>query len=77
LAEKLRNHPRFNWFLTDANINTLFKSAPLHDISKVGIPDRILLKAGHFEPQEFEIIKTHTTLGYDAILIIKTSFSAF
>ena len=45
----------------------LFKSAPLHDIGKVGIPDRILLKPGRFEPHEFEIMKTHTTLGRDAI----------
>ena len=68
LAEKLRDHPRFAWFLTDSNINMLFKSAPLHDIGKVGIPDRILLKPGRFEPHEFEIMKTHTTLGYDAIV---------
>ena len=68
LAEKLRNHPRFSWFLTDTNINMLFKSAPLHDIGKVGIPDCILLKPGRFEPQEFEIMKTHTTLGHDAIV---------
>ncbi|HQS58448.1 MAG: two-component system response regulator [Gallionellales bacterium 35-53-114] len=68
LAEKLRDHPRFSLFLTDSNINMLFKSAPLHDIGKVGIPDRILLKPGRFEPHEFEIMKTHTTLGYDAIV---------
>jgi putative two-component system response regulator len=68
LAEKLRDHPRFYWFLTDININTLFKSAPLHDIGKVGIPDRILLKPGRFESQEFEIMKTHTTLGYEAMV---------
>ncbi len=67
LAEKLRDHARFAWFLTDANISMLFKSAPLHDIGKVGIPDRILLKPGRFEPDEFEIMKTHTTLGRDAI----------
>jgi len=68
LAEKLRDHPRFAWFMTDTNINMLFKSAPLHDIGKVGIPDRILLKPGRFEPHEFEIMKTHTTLGYEAIV---------
>jgi putative two-component system response regulator len=67
LAEKLRNHPRFAATLTDAYIDLLFKSAPLHDIGKVGIPDRILLKPGRFEPHEFEIMKTHTTLGRDAI----------
>ncbi|OGS98745.1 MAG: two-component system response regulator [Gallionellales bacterium RIFCSPLOWO2_12_FULL_59_22] len=68
LAEKLRDHPRFAWFLTEANINMLFKSAPLHDLGKVGIPDRILLKPGRLEPGEFEIMKTHTTLGRDAIV---------
>jgi len=68
LAEKLRFNPRFSHFLNDdKNIELLFKSAPLHDIGKVGIPDRILLKPGRFEPFEFEIMKTHTTLGRDAI----------
>ena len=67
LAENLKTHPRFAHFLTDHNINMLFKSAPLHDIGKVGIPDRILLKPGRFTPEEFEIMKTHTTLGRDAI----------
>jgi putative two-component system response regulator len=67
LAEKLSTHPRFERTLTDHYITMLFKSAPLHDIGKVGIPDRILLKPGRFEPHEFEIMKTHTTLGRDAI----------
>jgi putative two-component system response regulator len=69
LAEKIRNHYRFSSFLNDDKvIEMLFKSAPLHDIGKVGIPDKILLKPGKFEPYEFEIMKTHTTLGRDAIL---------
>jgi putative two-component system response regulator len=67
LAEHLREHPRFRHFLDDANIKMLFTSAPLHDIGKIGIPDRILLKPGRFTPEEFEIMKTHTTLGRDAI----------
>src|SRR5574343_1467615 len=67
LAEKLRNHPRFSHFLNDRTFNLLFKSAPLHDIGKVGIPDYILLKPGRFTPEEFEVMKTHTTLGRDAI----------
>ena len=67
LAEKLRTHPRFAGVLTDNYIQMLFKSAPLHDIGKVGIPDRILLKPGRLTPEEFEIMKTHTTLGRDAI----------
>lgn len=67
LAQKLKSNPRFGAMLNDDYINRLFKSAPLHDIGKVGIPDRILLKPGHFTTEEFEIMKTHTTLGYEAI----------
>lgn len=67
LACKLSTHPRFAARLTDKAIATLFKSAPLHDIGKVGIPDRILLKPGRFTPEEFEIMKTHTTLGREAL----------
>jgi len=67
LAVKLRHHPRFCDFLTDANIDMLFKTSPLHDIGKVGIPDRILQNTGRFEPHELEIMKSHTTLGRDAI----------
>lgn len=68
LAEHLRNHPRFRHFLSDAIIQHLYKSAPLHDIGKVGIPDQILLKSGRLTPEEFDIMKTHTTLGRDAII---------
>lgn len=67
LAEELRAHPRFAAVLNEHIIGMLFKSAPLHDIGKVGIPDRILLKPGKLTPEEFEIMKTHTTLGRDAI----------
>jgi putative two-component system response regulator len=67
LAQTLRSHPRFASHLDDKTITLLFKSAPLHDIGKVGIPDRILLKPGRLDEAEFEIMKTHTTLGRDAI----------
>jgi len=67
LAEHLKSNPRFCDYLTEYNIQLLYKSAPLHDIGKVGIPDRILLKPGRLEPDEFEIMKTHTTIGRDAI----------
>jgi len=67
LATKLKLHDRHNAVLDSESIELLFKSAPLHDIGKVGIPDRILLKPGRFEGNEFEIMKTHTTLGRDAI----------
>ncbi len=67
LALQLRQHARFSHYLNDRQIEILFKSAPLHDIGKVGIPDRILLKPGRFTPDEFEIMKTHAVLGYNAI----------
>ena len=67
LALKLQNHPKFKDFLTEEMIDTLYKSAPLHDIGKIGIPDYILLKKGKLTLEEFEIMKTHTTLGKEAI----------
>ena len=78
LTQQLRQHPRFSAYLTDSTIDLLFRSAPLHDIGKVGIPDRILLKPGRFDAAEFEIMKTHTTLGRNAIqaLHLKVEFLA-
>lgn len=67
LAERLRHHPRFEAVLNDRMINLLYKSAPLHDIGKIGIPDSILLKPGKLTVEEFEVMKTHTTLGRKAI----------
>ena len=67
LARRLQAHPRFAAELTDDNIKLLYKSAPLHDIGKVGIPDHILLKPGKLDEQEFEIMKRHTEYGRDTI----------
>jgi len=67
LAKQLKGHPRFSLYLSDYNISMLYRSAPLHDIGKVGIPDSILLKPGPFTPEEYQVMKTHTTLGRDAI----------
>jgi putative two-component system response regulator len=67
LATLLRNHPRFQSVMTDQYIDLLARSAPLHDIGKVGIPDYVLLKPGKFTPEEWEIMKMHAKLGSDAI----------
>jgi len=63
LALKARANPALADRLDDGTIELLYKSAPLHDIGKVGIPDAILLKPGKLTSEEFEIMKTHTTLG--------------
>ena len=49
--------------LSDEESELILYAAPLHDIGKIGIPDNILLKPGRFEPDEFEIMKTHAQLG--------------
>ena len=67
LSNGLRHHPRFVHYLNDRSIDTLARSAPLHDIGKVGIPDHILLKPGKLTPDEWEIMKTHAELGAKAI----------
>ena len=67
LAERLRTHPRFEAVLNDHMIELLYKCAPLHDIGKIGIPERILFKPGKLTDGEFEIIKGHAALGRKAI----------
>lgn len=47
----------------------IWKLAPLHDIGKIGIPDSILLKPGSLTAAEFEVMKTHTQLGRNALLM--------
>ena len=67
LASALAGHPRFAETLSPDYIDLLSRSAPLHDIGKVGIPDHVLLKPGKLTPDEWEIMKTHAVLGCNAI----------
>ncbi len=71
LATRLRSHPRFSAELSMENIELLYKSAPLHDIGKIGLPDRILQNAGTLDPEEFEIMKLHTVHGRDTIMLVE------
>lgn len=68
LAVHLQGHHKFGSFFDDATIETLYKSAPLHDIGKVGVPDNILLKPGKLTDEEFAVMKKHATYGRDAIM---------
>ena len=53
--------------LSEDHIDILFNASPMHDIGKIGIPDKILMKPGKLDPGEWEIMKQHTTIGADII----------
>jgi len=67
LARYLRDHPRFSAALSGGRLSRVIKAAPLHDVGKVGIPDAIMRKPGRLTAVEFEVMKTHTTIGAGAI----------
>lgn len=68
LTAQLQNQPEFAAALTPAYVDTLVRSVPMYDMGTVGIPDRILLKPGRLSADEVAIMRTHTTLGYEAIV---------
>ena len=53
--------------LDTEQVDLMVKSAPLHDIGKIGIPDKILQKPGKLDPDEFEVMKTHAEMGRAAL----------
>jgi len=67
LAKHLQTHPSYSAILTEHFVVLLTKSAPLHDIGKVGIPDNVLLKPGKLTKDEWKIMQTHAELGANAI----------
>lgn len=67
ICEALKKNPKYTEILTDETIQTIVETCPLHDIGKVGIPDKILLKPGKLTIEEFEIMKTHVVLGINAL----------
>lgn len=67
LAEELKELDEYKEIFTKKYLRLLFKCVPLHDIGKVVIPDEILLKPGKLTPEEFEVIKKHTTAGKDIL----------
>jgi putative two-component system response regulator len=54
--------------ITETFVEDLYRSSPLHDVGKVGIPDDILLKPGRLTPEEFEVMKRHTLIGAEALV---------
>ncbi|MBU1172039.1 MAG: AAA family ATPase [Proteobacteria bacterium] len=72
IAQELAQKPEYKEYITPDYIGDIYNSAILHDIGKVGVPDAILLKPGKLTTEEFEIIKTHSTLGGDALRAVET-----
>ncbi|GAL35271.1 response regulator [Vibrio maritimus] len=69
LAIELSAHPKHGTLLSPGYIDLLYKSAPLHDIGKVGVPDSVLLKPGKLTDDEFDIMKSHPVIGAEALSI--------
>ena len=65
--------PKYN--LTPLQIDQIARASALHDIGKIGIPDSILLKPGKLTTEEFEIMKTHTTIGCEILESFRTSYT--
>jgi len=74
IAEELGKQPRYRDQIDRQFIENLYMASALHDIGKVGIPDAILLKPGKLTPEEFEIMKKHTTIGSEPLKKIDEEF---
>ena len=75
LARQMRDLHEHADVLDDVYVGNVIHAAPLHDIGKVAIPDRILLKPGSLTAEEFEIMKTHTILGAQTLEAVRTEYS--
>lgn len=67
LCKELQLFPKYASVIDEHFISNMGAASPLHDIGKVGIPDKILLKPGKLTVDEFDIIKTHTTIGAETL----------
>ncbi|HHW67765.1 MAG TPA: HD domain-containing protein [Epulopiscium sp.] len=74
LTEKLLHLPKYANYIDDRFIENIYKASALHDIGKVGIPDRILLKPGKLTDEEFEVIKRHTVIGANTLLEVQKKY---
>lgn len=74
IAIELSKNEKYRDIINASYIDNIFFASPLHDIGKVAIPDRILLKPGKLTPDEFEIMKTHTTLGAKTLESVRKKY---
>ena len=73
IAEKAFEAGAYRDIIGPGYAENLAKASPLHDIGKVGIPDAILLKPGRLTSEEFEVMKTHVTIGYETLASVEKS----
>lgn len=66
-VDYLIENPHPDYMINQEDYNIILRAVPLHDLGKIGIPDVVLLKPGRLTPEEFEIIKTHSTIGSEII----------
>ena len=67
LAEELREGSPYSDVITDTFLEDLYRSSPLHDIGKVGIPDKILLKPGYLTESEILVMQEHVSIGAESL----------
>ena len=63
IARALSEYPEYRTTINEDYVETIYAASPLHDIGKVGVPDMVLLKPGKLDADEWELMKTHSTIG--------------
>lgn len=75
IMRRLQRNEKYSSIIDEKYIIRTVKASPLHDIGKMGIPENILMKSGKLSNDEFDVIKSHTTIGYNTIKnAVDTSF---
>ena len=74
IARKLQENSPYAAQVDDDFVRNITMASPLHDIGKVGVPDSILLKPGRLTAEEFAIMKTHVTVGYETLASVVTNY---
>ena len=67
IAREMQKQPRYAGLLTDETVDRIVRAAPLHDIGKIAVSDRILQKPGRLTPEEFEEMKKHASKGGEMV----------
>ena len=74
LIKEMQKNPKYKDVITDEFVADVTAATPLHDIGKIGIPDKVLLKPGKLTEQEYDVIKTHTLIGDETLDNVVNTF---